>query len=417
MEPPWGNQLYITLSLKNAKRMAWPTIKKLNKEFDLGGQVNDAEGMIRFPNLPNEPIIYLGGCKDSAEIEKIRGYEGGLKRVIIDEAQAIRKSLFGPLIEEIVEPALLDYNGELDVVGTPGAVKAGYFHDIDVGDKSASWEHFFWDAYANTFLAEKRGQATDEMLEQVRREHNWQEDSPRYVREYLGQWVTDTDSLALHYDAERNRCDWQNEPVPGWTYLLTFDIGFEDADAIAVLGYPPNARKLHLVRELITRKQGITELGTQLKTLYETYHPLQVIGDLGALGKKIGHELEARWHLPVEAAEKSRKAEHIELLDDGLRTGAMLAPPDSVFAQDCAIVQWDADQKAKGNLVFDASFHSDVVDACLYGYRAAFHWTVDDSAQPDVPIEVAQHREAVRAELREVRQQEDDAYERNMGWG
>ena len=373
--PPFGNQLYVTDTLKNAKRRVWPTLRKLNQRLNLGGVLNETEAFIRFPSLPNDPHIFMGGAKDQSEIDKIRGYEGGFKRVIIDEAQSIRQSIMTELVDDVIEPSLMDYNGELDVVGTPGPIAAGYFYDIDVGDQKDSWDHFFWRIEDNPFLAEKSGISTEEYLRALRERRKWSEQTPAYVRQYLGQWVTDSDALALHYSRALNACDWQQGPEPGWRYVLAFDIGFEDADAIAVLGWAPYEKRLRLVKERITRKQGITELGQQLVAEYKLFKPLKVVGDLGALGKKIGVELEQRWQIPVEPADKARKAEHVGLLDDGLITGAFLAPPDSVFAEDCALIQWDAEAKAKGILRFDEAIHSDIVDAVLYGYRAALHWT------------------------------------------
>lgn len=388
LKPPWGNQLYVTSTLKNAKRLIWPTLKKLNRDKKLGGTPNETEAFMRFPDLPNEPHIYLGGAKDSEEIEKIRGYEGGLKRAAIDEAQMIRASIFQTLVDDVIEPSLFDYDGELDVVGTPGAVCAGYFHDIDVGAQQEAWEHFFLDLRRNPYLAAKSGKPVEQQLAELRARRKWTEQTATYRREYLGQWVTDHDALALHYDAQRNACGWQDRPEPGWKYILVFDIGFDDADAMAVLGWPPNDRRLRLVKELIVRKQGVTELGNQLKLLASIFHPHRVVGDLGALGKKIGEELQRRWGLPVEAAEKTRKAEHVGLLDDALLTGAFLAPPGSRFAEDCAIVTWDADKKARNILAFDDSYHSDIIDAVLYGYRLAYHWLEKDAPAKVDPLDI-----------------------------
>lgn len=379
--PPFANQLYVTSTLKNAKRLIWPTLKKLNTKYRLGGVANETEAFMRFPRLENEPIIYLGGAKDKDEIEKIRGYEGGIKRAAIDEAQAIRASILTALVDDVIEPSLFDYDGELDVVGTPGAVSAGYFYDIDAGDSRDGWTQFFLDLRQNPYLAAKSGKPAEQILAELRERRKWTEDNPTYRREYLGEWVTDSDALALHYVAERNKCEWQETRMPGWRYVLAFDIGYEDADAIAVLGWAPKERKLRLVKELITRKQGITELGEQLKKLAAIFLPSNVIGDLGALGKKIGEELKNRWGLPVEAADKQRKAEHIGLLDDAILTGSFLAPPDSTFAEDCAIVQWDAEKRAKGQLEFDPAYHSDIIDAVLYGYRLAWHWTEDETVK------------------------------------
>lgn len=375
LKPPFANQLYVTSTLKNAKRLIWPTLKKFNTKYNLGGVPNETEAFMRFPKLPNEPIIYLGGAKDSAEIEKIRGYEGGLKRAAVDEVQAIRTSILTTLVDDVIEPSLFDYDGELDMVGTPGPVPAGYFYDVDAGEAKAGWEHFFLDLRMNPYLAQKSGKPAEQILAELRSRRNWTEDNTTYRREYLGEWVTDSDALALHYDPKKNACEWQETRMPGWRYILAFDIGYDDADAIGVLGWAPHVRRLHLVKEVIRRKQGITALGDQLKALYAIFKPTNVIGDLGALGKKIGEELKQRWSLPVEAAEKSRKAEHVGLLDDALITGNFLAPPNSVFAEDCAIVQWDQDAKARGKLEFDTSYHSDILDGVLYGFRLAYHWT------------------------------------------
>ena len=210
------------------------------------------------------------------------------------------------------------------------------------------------------------------------------------------------------------------EPVKGWKYVIAFDIGFEDADAIAVLGWAPGERKLRLVREVIRAKQGITELGNELRLLWNVFHPQRLVGDLGALGKKIGEELQSRWGLPVEAADKQRKAEHVALLDDALRTSAFAAPPDSRFAEDCAIIQWDADEKAKGRLTFEGAYHSDIADAVLYGFRVAWHW-IEEIAPPPM-TEIDQHRAEVRQILAEVRAQEEAQEDESpsdlsdMGW-
>lgn len=382
LQPPYANQLYVTSTLKNAKRLIWPTLKKLNTKYALGGIPNETEAFMRFPNVENEPVIYLGGAKDREEIEKIRGYEGGIKRAAIDEVQSIRASILETLVDDIIEPSLFDYDGMLDLVGTPGPVMAGYFYEADEGEQRDGWEHFFLDMRSNPHLQAKSGKPPEQILAELRARRKWAENNPTYLREYCGQWVTDTDALALHYDKRRNACEWQEEPLPGWRYLLVFDIGFDDADAIGVLGWAPHDRRLRLVKEVITRKQGITELGNQLKALHRQFQPEQIIGDLGALGKKIGEELTNRWGLLIEAADKHRKAEHVGLLDDALITGSFLAPPDSVFAEDCAIVQWDADAKARNVLEFDDSYHSDIIDAVLYGYRVALHWEEQDEQLP-----------------------------------
>ena len=366
-EPPYANQGYITVSLKNAKRLIWPTLKKYNAEFNLGGVPNETEGALRFPGLPNEPNIYLGGVKDRGEIEKLRGWEGGVKRFVIDEAQSIRTSLLQEVIDDVIEPALLDYDGELIVSGTPGPVKAGYFHDIDIGSKRDSWEHFFWTLLENPFLEKKSGKRPEQILAELRERRGWTIDHPTYVREYRGLWVNDVDALVFRYDASRN--DFVSLP-PRMTYVMGVDLGFEDADAIAVLGWAEHDPVVYVVEETVVRKQSVTELADQVRALYLKYKPIKLVADFGGLGKKIAEEIRRRHALPVEAADKVRKLEHIALLNDALMSGRLKARATGAFAEDCALVQWDQDARALGTLKVAEDHHSDITDSVLYAFRA-----------------------------------------------
>lgn len=380
IQPPFANQGYITLSLKNAKRLVWPTLKRLNQEYSLGGVPNETEGALRFPGLPNEPNIYLGGVKDRGEIEKIRGWEGGAKRFVIDEAQSIRTSLLQEVVDDVIEPALLDYDGELMVSGTPGPVKTGYFHDIDVGAKRGSWEHFFWTLLENPYLQAKSGKPPGQILAELRERRGWTEDHPTYVREYRGQWVNDVDALVFHYSAEVN--DFTAPPEGRLTYVMGVDLGFEDADAIAVLGWGEHDRTVYLVEEHVDRKQGVTELADRVRALYLKYKPIRLVADFGGLGKKIAEEIRRRHSLPVEAADKARKLEHIALLNDAMTAGRLRARAGGNFAEDCALVQWDADARAAGTLKIAEDYHSDITDAVLYAYRACLGYLATPAPPP-----------------------------------
>jgi hypothetical protein len=93
--------------------------------------------------------------------------------------------------------------------------------------------------------------------------------------------------------------------------------------------------------------------------------------DTGGLGKKIAVEMQRRYSLPIVAAEKDRKFENIELLNDAMRTGRFFAKSDTRFAEDCSYVEWDRDSE---RLKISDRYHSDICDAVLYGFRECFHW-------------------------------------------
>ncbi len=110
------------------------------------------------------------------------------------------------------------------------------------------------------------------------------------------------------------------------------------------------------------------------------HKPLATVLDFGGLGKKIAQELTQRWSLKVEAAEKERKLEHIELLNDSLRSGLFHAKKDSQFAKDCMLVEWDRSNPEKPKI--SERFHSDAADSVLYAHRRAKQWLFTPEATP-----------------------------------
>jgi hypothetical protein len=160
-----------------------------------------------------------------------------------------------------------------------------------------------------------------------------------------------------------------------WSYCLGVDIGFDDADAIAVIGWNEKAKEAYLVEEVVKNKQGISELAAQLGELIKRYNPTKVVMDTGGLGKKIAEEIRIRFALPISPAEKARKFEYIELLNDALRTKRFFARKSSRFAEDSKLVEWDRDdQDPDGKPKIKDTFHSDICDAVLYAFRESCHW-------------------------------------------
>ena len=367
--PPFTNVFYLTLTLKNAKRIIWSDLKRLNRDYNLGGVANETEGYLAFPALGDDVHLYLGGLKDPGEAEKIRGVR--CKFYDIDEAQAIPQRILAPTLKDIIRPALLDYGsgGELWMCGTPGPLLSGPFYEVDQGELRGGWEHHHWTVRENERLpARMAGESIEEILANVLRENAWEADNPTYRREWLGEWIQDAEVLVFKYDRTRNAFD-QREPGE-WQHVIGVDLGFEDADAIAVLGWRKNDPNVYLVHEQVDRKADVTALAERVRAAVQQWKPQRVVWDFGGLGKKIAEEMQRRHGLPVEPADKARKLEHIELLNDALLTGRFKARPNGPFAEDCALVQWDQDARAKGLRKVAEDYHSDITDAVLYAYRA-----------------------------------------------
>ena len=351
--------LYITLSRINAKRIVWETLKYLNTTFKLGGETLEGELCISFPNGSR---VYLSGCADASEVDKFLGLPLGI--VIIDEAQSF-PGFLERLVDEVLSNALVDYNGQLVLIGTPGPVPIGYFHDCVT---KADWSHHTWTVFDNPHIERKSGKKPQQLLDEELKRRGVGVDDPVVQRNWFARWVLDTDSLVFRYEAKRNGRTAKEHQH----FVIGVDLGFDDADAIAVLGWSDDAPDLDLVHELVLPKQNITALMGQVQTAYDKYKPMAVVADTGGLGKKIAEEISARTQIPIEAAEKDRKIEHIELLNDALRTGKFFAPVTSRFAQDCLLVEWDRSNPEKPKI--SERYHSDVCDAVLYAYRRCLQW-------------------------------------------
>lgn len=401
---PGSVSLYITLSRINAKRLAWEIIKGLAADWNLGAVASEGELLL---TLPNGARVYLTGCADMGEVEKFRGLP--LAIVVIDEAQSFPTVLLQKLIDEVLTPALMDFAGLLVLVGTPGPVPIGYFHDCVV---SPAWAHFAWSVFDNPYIERKSGRTPRDLLDDELKRRGVDEADPVIQREWFGRWVLDTNSLVFRYDAARNHRVLTapfDRPHFHQHHVIGVDLGFDDADAIAVLGWSDDSPTLDLVFEWVGAKQNISALMGQVKAAYDKYQPIAIVADTGGLGKKIAEEISSRTQIPIEAAEKERKLEHIELLNDALRTALFFAPRTSRFAQDSMLVEWDRSNPEKPKI--SERYHSDICDAVLYAYRRCLQWLHE---KPKAAAPKANTPEWFAAEALRQRQEFEEESEREF---
>lgn len=356
--------LYITLSRLNAKRILWRDLLAINTNHNLGGKPHEAELTL---TMPNGHIIYLSGAKDKTEVEKYRGFP--LKKIYIDEAQSFRPYI-AELVDDVLAKSLYDYNGSLALTGTPPPIPVGYFHDCV---HNPEWSRHSWTMMQNPHLRIKSGRDPMELILEDCKRMGVSIDDPRIQRECFGKWTVDLTSLVFKYNEDINHYDTLPETKP-WSHVIGVDLGYDDADAIAVLGWGPHDPQVYLVKEDVCRKQGITELAGKIERMIKRYDPVAVVMDTGGLGKKIAEEIQKRYALPIKAADKARKFEHIELLNDAMRTRRFLASKDSMFAQDCKLIEFDRDKSNGDRMVVSDAYHSDICDAVLYAFRQAQAW-------------------------------------------
>jgi len=375
---PGACALYITKTRRNSKKILWGRIKRAVARLNIGAVPNETEMMITFPSGSQ---IYLEGANDRDKVEDFRGV--ALVCVVLDEAQNF-PAYIKELIDQSLAPALMDHNGRLLVVGTPGPVPVGYFH---AAAHSPGWSHHAWTAWDNPSIEESSGQTIDELLDAECERRGVKRDDPVVLREWFGKWITDLNSLAFKYDPQRNIYKELPTLRTSWDYVMGIDIGFKDADAISVLAFNRESPVCYCVEEVLVPNQTITPLIATLEEVRERLlkkgNVVAMVMDEGGLGKKIGEEIRQRTSIPVKPAEKSQKAGYIELVNDALRTGKLLFLPNSKFGEDALKVEWDRDRSTPDRRVLDDDkFHSDICDSLLYAYRESLHWTHTPETPP-----------------------------------
>lgn len=367
--------LYITLSRKNAKKLIWKELKEINRNYKLNAKMDNTELSM---HLANGSTIYISGAKDATEIEKFRGLP--IKLCYIDECQSFRAYL-QTLIDDVIAPALMDHAGSLCLIGTPGAVPAGYFYDCSTAERV--WSHHTWTFFDNPFIASKSGVTHSELLNRELERRGVTADDPTIQREWFGKWVMDTDSLLLKYNVQTNH--YETLPPAKYTYIMGIDLGFVDADAIAVVAWSESSKTTYLVEEVVINKQDLTSLVAEIEKLRKKYEISKMLIDEGGLGKKLAEEMRRRFHLPVIAADKARKMENVGFLNDALRTGKFMAKKDSRFAQDSYLVEIDRDKSTPDRIKVKDNFHSDIIDAVLYAFKESPAFTYQKPIEKPKP--------------------------------
>lgn len=388
---PECTALYVTGTRTDAKKIIWAEALKFNRKHNLGGVANISELTISFPN---GSIVRLAGAKDEQEIEKIRGQLPPVKKVFIDECQSIRDRVLVKLIDDVLEASLLDFAGSICLLGTPGPVKAGYFyrmsHNLDEDSRpliDPVWSVHGWTFFDNPYIAIKSKTTHQALLARTLKRRGVTIDHPSVQREFFGRWEADTDSLLIHYDQSKN--DFPHLPITDqfgtpmkYNYIVGIDVGYMDADAIAVLAWSDKSPNVYLVEEKVVRKQDITDLVNLIQQVASKYDITKYVMDAGALGKKIQEEIIRRFGVPVEAADKTRKMENIALLNDFLRSGRLKAKPNSKFAQDSYLVEIDRDKSTPDRIAVSTRYHSDIIDAVLYAFKESYAYLYQKPKDP-----------------------------------
>ena len=412
-----ANCLYIALTRQSAEELMWGELKELDAELKLGARFNNTA--LRMTNPTNGSEITLSGADNRADIDKHRGQK--YDEVWIDECKSFPGKLLAELVSQVIEPALMDRKGTLGMTGTPGAVLSGPFYDATRSGSTISRP--FRERDDPKWLTEKwawslhRWRTQDNVAQphiwsealKIKESNGYTDENPIWRREFLGEWTAnDADRVYKYKEHDESGGDWNVwDPGPKtadnpfglpdghwWRYVYGIDLGAKDPFALNVLAYSDTHRDLLQVHEFAKRGMTVTGIGELLQGLIErTGYPDGIVADLAGNGGLVINELNERFGLSIEAAEKKNKPDSIELTNADFVDGRLKLLRGSETGEQAKALQWDEtgmkENKAQRN---------DLLDALIYARRKALHHY---SHEPEVSADV---RPRVDIEMEEAEQ-------------
>ncbi len=381
---------YITLSRAMAKSVMWPILKWLDRKYELGIDFNNTDLSATFSNGSK---LILMGAADEDDIEKLRGAAYPL--AIIDECASLGAHLRA-LVQEVLGPALSDYDGALLMVGSPSVVPAGPFYEASTGTLPG-WSVHRWTVKDNPKFPRWAGKADwsshfKAYLDEQTRLNGWKdENDPACRRELFGEWVSDASTLVYAYDDRHVNEGGNRITTDEWralrkqydfTFSLGVDFGYDDPTAEVIAAWSEDLPNFYIVYAYKRSGMIPSEIAYDIKArLWPKYDFLRFVGDTGALGKGYAEEFRRIHQIPIEAAEKTRKFEFVELLNDDFRRKKAIVvdgqDDNECVGADAYIEEARACRREKderGRLRSDPRDDDHALDAGLYIHRDAYHY-------------------------------------------
>jgi len=366
---------YINLTFRNAMDQMYDEVLKVAKDCDIKIiKSSQSSGDII---LENGSQIHLRGNATVAEQEKFRGFKAGL--VIVDEAQSQRG--LKPLIEEIIEPMLMDYEGSMLVLqGTPPRVPDTYFEKLyrEYRDHpKPDAKSYNWNMLSNPFIPN-----VDKELDLICERKGVTRDDPIIQREYLG--------VVGAYDVEArmfNQVATYDGIIPESFFeqpievVIGVDYGFNDYNSVIGMVFRKDTGKAYVFYEDKFNKATVTEIITSVRKAVDQgkgllmKNPKNRLDDLGIYcdtnEKSISYEMIQTYNLPAYNAWKYDKNMALSQLKVDMQKAQILVPKDGVVEDETKRILYKRDKETDAILdeIDDNVFHPDALMALLYASR------------------------------------------------
>lgn len=396
---PRTESVYLAGTRAQAKMIVWDDLIRWNHDLELGFVMNLQELNAR---APNGSKITLGGAETESDVERYRGRRYAL--FVIDEPASLRPSILDGLIVKVVSPALQDHKGTLVLTGTPGHILDGLFWKttgpgaFEISDgravsrpwgerDSAKWRDVAFDWSAHTWSVSENAAKPEMWAEalETKRRLQLSDEHPVWLREGVGRWATDEQKLLFgRFDPQRNTWERGKQTptnpfgLPAgyeWRYVIGIDMGRTvDPFALCVVAFSDNHPAVYQCYEWQAWKVLPKDIAAAIQKIMDVVPVERAVADWGPYGSLIQEQLLTEYGMPVEAAEKRDKRDHVELLNGDYVDGRAFLLADSIAATQSLYLSWDdtglkeaTDRSAEGRI------KNDCTDAWLYAMRFVRH--------------------------------------------
>lgn len=364
------DHLFISQTSETARDLCWVPLERAAQTYGWPIRFDNSK---RIAYGPKGARLLVKGSETIREMEKRRGL--GPKTMRVDECGAIRPSSLKYLVEDVLEPMMMDSaESTLWLAGTPNPTPSGYFHDITNG-LLPGWDVFRWDWRSNPHVDQT-------FVAGLMERRNWTWDTPTFRREYLAEWVTDPGRQVFRFDRARNTLAQLPQLLPGdhWVYGMAMDFGVGDATACVVLAWAARyGRAVYVVDAWADTGMSVGDSCNRGRVTWDKWRPSVLVGDVNGLGKYAEVEWNRRFQdIPMVPADKLKKRSALEFASDAMLHTSLggdardhyglgiLSSVDQRLGQQLATILWDEDRKD-----IQEGQDDDLAMALVYGWRAS----------------------------------------------
>lgn len=361
---PGQKNLFMALTLDSARGILWDELKNLSDKGKIELSFNEARSICKHPN--GSTVRLFGINANAKEMRKVLGQK--YKKVFIDEAGSMTIDM-EKLCYQMIEPSLMDLNGQLTLLGTCENIPNTFFERVTEGHEKR-WSVSKWTTADNPYLKDTWAREISNMLKEnpLIVEASW------FKTHYLNIWCQDDDLLIIPFVAERNTVTYNEwEAIKGeheFFYVLGVDLGFNDASSFNVLAFSLTHPICYRVEGY--KKSGLilTKVGEEIELLRTKYDIHKIVID-GA-NKQGVEDLKQRMNLPLVSAEKTGKPVYLKGLKDDVVTGRFKVVEgfNDTLVKEWSHLQWlDMNQ-----LKEDPRCENHESDGTLYAWRECRHY-------------------------------------------